>query len=146
ERRGVPDAGRDLRGAGREVPRPGHVHAGPGGPSRPPRGHRAPEGAHRERPPGPVPAQEVLPEALSRSFTAATIALAERPWTSISSAGLPERGISRTARMDTGAAAPTAAATASPIPPQALWSSTVTIPRVSFAACRRVASSRGFTE
>ncbi len=59
---------------------------------------------------------------------------------------MPERGISRTPRISTRARPATTAATASPIPPHTLWSSTVTMARVSPAARIRVSTSIGFTE
>ena len=64
----------------------------------------------------------------------------------ISSAGVPERGSSRTPSISTGARPFTAAATASPMPPQTLWSSTVRIALVSAAAFCSVAASIGLTE
>ena len=54
--------------------------------------------------------------------------------------------MSRTPRISTRPRPPTAAATASPIPPQTEWSSTVTMALVSPAARTRVAASTGFTE
>src|SRR5262249_27166994 len=76
---------------------------------------------------------------------AATIAAESRPSLARRSSGLPERGRSRTARLSWRVGR-TAAATASPSPPQAAWSSTVIRPRVSATARASVASSSGFTE
>jgi len=73
------------------------------------------------------------------------------PAAASSSAGLPEPGISRTARRTTcGGSSPSsdsASSTASPMPPSDQWSSTVMIrPPVASDAARSVSTSTGFTE
>src|SRR5690606_7456464 len=80
---------------------------------------------------------------------ALAIASASMPAWWSSSAGLPEVGIRRTARVLTGAGTPAEAkplSTASPRPPSGQWSSAVTRPRVCLAAWTRVSVSIGLIE
>ena len=81
------------------------------------------------------------------SFTASTIFPAEIPCCSSSCSVVPLRGrtLTHNDRIGIGMS-DKAPLTASPIPPAAKWSSTVTYKLVSSAAVRNVSTSSGFTE